>query len=384
MTTFVDTSLLLTGQQAEDQDPVIVVVRSAQGMLREGLGEADSGEFERKFSHEYSCKNWKSIFDLLLGNAPVVFKKLSTTEDSQTAERICKTAEGYFEVALSVLSKLETVEDVVDRINSFVAIMSSASSGNLSVQALKLKLLTTLFNTLSPKAELRLTVVKGLCKFSQSNNHQSQVFALVKNCDLWMQENDWELTDAQKSEIYALIREVASPEDRVKFLKLQIAVSTEKSDDDLIQQAILESIKAESVLRFDDLVSLAEEQQLEEGAVKKLLEIFVAGNDKFDEMERFLSCGPGKNLGLEKDKVIAKMRVIALISLASESQGEITLSQIGQKLKTDDPISVIVRALRAGLIKGSIDEVRGIFSVRAVAGNRAWGKDISDMISRIG
>jgi hypothetical protein len=353
-------------------------------MLREGLGEADSGEFERKFSHEYSCKNWKSIFDLLLGNAPVVFKKLSTTEDSQTAERICKTAEGYFEVALSVLSKLETVEDVVDRINSFVVIMSSASNGNLNVQALKLKLLTTLFNTLSPKAELRLTVVKGLCKFSQSNNHQSQVFALVKNCDLWIQENDWELTDAQKSEIYALIREVASPEDRVKFLKLQISVSTKKSDDDLIQQAILESIKAESVLRFDDLVSLAKEQQLGDGAVKKLLEIFVAGNDKFEEMERFLSSGPGKNLGLEIDNVIAKMRVIALVSLAAESQGEITLSQIGQKLKTDDPISVIVRALRAGLIKGSIDEVRGIFSVRAVAGNRPWGKDISDMIARIG
>ena len=81
MTTFVDTSVLLTGQQAEDQDPVVVIVRSAQTMLREGLGESGSEIFEKKFAENYSSKNFSAIFDLLMGNAVVIFKKVAAAED---------------------------------------------------------------------------------------------------------------------------------------------------------------------------------------------------------------------------------------------------------------------------------------------------------------
>jgi hypothetical protein len=379
MTTFVDTSVLLSGQQAEDQDPVVVVVRSAQGMLREGLGETASADFERNFAAQYSCKNWGSIFDLLLSNAEIVFKKLASA-DEPSADRVSKTAEGYFEVALSVLSKLETVEDVVSRIEAFLSTMSAASS-EPAVQNLKLKLLTTLFNTLSPKAQLRLTVIKGLCKFAgnQHGRFNPQVFSLVRNCDKWIEDNEeWELTDDEKKQIFALIQTVADDEDKVKLLKLQAGLAKDKAErQTLIEQAIVASLKCASILRFTDLSASAKELE-DSSKIKQILSVLISG--EFEKMEKLLETA--QNLNLEKDTVLSKMRVLALVNLL-ESKSEMTLSHIGENLKTSDPLTVIITAFRAGLVKGSIDEVRGVLNVKAVAVTGQSWNEVSAVLNRI-
>ena len=378
MTTFVDTSVLLSGLQAEDQDPVVVVVRSAQGMLREGLGETESVIFERNFSAEYSSKNWASVFDLLLSNAETVFKKL--VGDSSVADRISKTAEGYFEVALSILSKLESVDEVVSRINSFISTMSAETredTAGLAVKSLKFKLLTTLLNTLSPKAQLRLTVAKGLCQFAKNNGEKfnPQVFALVKNCDLWISENEaeWDVSVDAKKEMFSLVQTIASQdEDRVKYMKLQAELATEPQRQKLIEETIIESIGAEHIFRFSDLLPLAKELSSGSNKVAEFFSKFVSGKNICGDIPSF------EEFKLDKERVLNKMRVLALVSHlidTTKSSDEVSLADIGDALKTSDPFSVIVEAFRAGLVRGSIDQVRGVLNVKAVATRHGEGDD---------
>ena len=378
--------MLLSGQDADDQDPVVVVVRSAQGMLREGLGEADSAAFESAFAAQYTAKSWPGIFDLLLGNAPVIFKKVASVDETANPElsaRIAKTAEGYFEVVLSMLSKLDSVEAVVARIDAFIAAMLVASPST-PVSSLKLKLLVTLFHSISPKAELRLTIVKGMCKFAQSNGKMAnQVFALVKDCPAWIHENEWELTNAAKAEVFGLVRSVASPEEGLRFLSLEADVAdAAEAKRKLTEQLAVESVRIPSVVRFAGLTAVSP-------AVSKCLSILLSG--KFADMEAFVASTDGTQMlsanKLSKDELLDKMRVVSIASFGStKSVVRVSIDQIGKELKTADPVTVVVKAIRAGLVTGSIDEVQGVVVISGCAG-ADWKHikaDAEALLKRIG
>ena len=353
-------------QAARDQDPVIVVVRSAQTMLREGLGESDSAAFEKQFAEAYEKSEWASVIDLLLGNAQVVFKKVSAADD---VDKVSKTAEGYFEVTLSLLSKLETVEDVVSKINAFIDTMKGVSADSSSVQALKLKLLTTLFATLNPKAQLRLMIAKGLCKFAGSDLPKlaGPVFALVKDCERWISDFDWEMTEEEKSEIYGLVASVAPPSDKLNYLRLQASVASVSQRPQLNQQLAIETIRESSAL----VITRASFDGADK-TTAECLEILSSGS--FAGMELFVNSN-GEFLsvnGIDKSALLEKMRVLALSRLAA-GKSTVSISQIGESLKTPNPVDVIVKTIREGLIMGSIDEVEGV--VRIVAVKHATNKD---------
>ena len=355
MTTFVDTSVLLTGQQAEDQDPVVVIVRSAQTMLREGLGESGSEIFEKKFAENYSSKNFSAIFDLLMGNAVVIFKKVAAAED---VDRVSKTAEGYFEVCLSLLSKLESVEDVVSRIDAFIATVTAEAS----VPLLRLKLLTTLFQTLSPKAQLRLVVVKGMAKFAVGDEKLSAlVFALVRDCDKWIVDFDWELSEEEKMAVFTLIASIAVGSEKLRFLRL--AANTPA----LVEALALAALRDDSAVHLDALVSVVGASGVAGECIKCMstgdfekVEKFVASNAKFFESQK-----------ISVESVLARSRVVALAKLAEASlakrESAVALSVVAQNLKTNDATTVVLRAVQAGLLIGSVDEVAGCVRIAAVA-----------------
>lgn len=348
MTTFVDTSVLLAGTpQARDQDPVIVVVRSAQGMLREGLGESASGLFEKNFNEAYDKEEWESVIDLLLGNAGVVFKKVSSADDM---EKVSKTAEGYFEVTLSLLSKLDSVEAVVSKMDAFIATVLSAPS---SVSLLKLKLLTTLFASLNPKAQLRLRVIQGLCRLAASDaSHKLSplVFALVKPTAEWIEANEWDLTDFEKFDIFGLLASVASSSEKLRYLTLQASVASGGDK----KVALMESIAIESIR--DSLIFSFPQPESLSVATSKCIAILSSGS--FADMERFVSEHASflASYNIDKLSLIEKMRVLAL---ARQGTSTLTLAHVADSLKTTDPVTVVVRAIAAGLIVGSIDEVAG-------------------------
>ena len=376
MTTFVDTSVLLGDEQsARDQDPVVVIVRSAQGMLREGLGESDSAEFEKSFASAYAESNWAKVIDLLLRNASVVFKKVSSAEE---VERVSKTAEGYFEVALSLLSKLETVEDVTSRIDSFVSTMQSQSSDAPSVLALKLKLLTTLFSTLNPRAQLRMQIARGLCRFGASDvaKFGSTVFTLVKDCDTWISDFDWELSDTEKSEIYGLVASVAPPTEKLKYLSLQASVASATERPALLTQLAIETIR--------DATAVTSAKSTNELANECLA---ILSNGKFEEMEKFASKN-AKFLSenrLEESQLLDKMRMLALARMC-QSNKVVAIRSVEESLKTSSPVDLIIKTIRSGLIMGSIDEVEGVLrlvAVRSAASKDSVQADLDKILNRI-
>jgi hypothetical protein len=347
MTTFVDTSVLLAGTpQARDQDPVIVVVRSAQGMLREGLGESASGLFEKNFNEAYDKEEWETVIDLLLGNADVVFKKVSSADD---IEKVSKTAEGYFEVTLSLLSKLDSVEAVVSKMDAFVATVLSAPS---SVSLLKLKLLTTLFASLNPKAQLRLRVIQGLCRLAASDaSHKLSplVFSLVKPTAEWIESNEWDLTDGEKFDIFGLVASVASSSEKLRYLTLQASVASGDKKVGLMEKIAIESIRDSLIFSFPRPDSLSV-------ATSKCIAILSSGS--FADMERFVAEQSSflASHNIDQSSLIEKMRVVAL---ARQGTSTLTLAHVADSLKTTDPVTVVVRAIAAGLVVGSIDEVAG-------------------------
>jgi hypothetical protein len=385
MTTFIDTSALLSGQEADDQDPVVVVVRSAQGMLREGLGESASATFETAFAEKYAAKEWSSIFDLLLGNSEVIFEKIASVDEAEAALRVGKTAEGYFEVVLSIMSKMETVEDVVGRIHSFVRTMSTPSSSS-AVQSVKLKLLVTLLASISPKAQLRISIINGLCRFAAGNEKMSnQVYALVKDVDSWIVENEWEVEDSAKLELFAYVRGVAPAADAIEFLKKEVAIASGDAKTNLAETLVVSAVKTEGYFGFADLESLPVSP-----AANNLVKILAEGT--FADMESFASSAEGKtwlaSASVEAEVLLEKMRVMALISLVGTSR-KISMKSIAESLKTNDAFSVVVRAIRAGLIRGSIDEVEGVVIVTGVVSRnlksvlKTVAADVSSIAARL-
>lgn len=385
MTTFIDTSALLSGQEADDQDPVVVVVRSAQGMLREGLGDSASATFETAFADKYAAKEWSSIFDLLLGNSEVVFKKIASVDDAEAALRVSKTAEGYFEVVLSILSKMETVEDVVARIDSFVRTISTPSSST-TVQSVKLKLLVTLLASISPKAQLRISIINGLCRFAAGNEKMSnQVYALVKDVDSWIVDNEWEVEDSEKLELFAHVRGVAPAADAIEFLKKEAAIASGDAKKNLAETLVVSAVKTEGYFGFADLEYLPLSP-----AATKLVGILAEGT--FADMESFASSTEGKtwlaSASVAAEVLLEKMRVMALISLVGTWK-KISMKSIADSLKTSDAFSVVIRAIRAGLIRGSIDEVEGVVLVTGVVARNpksVWktvAADVSAIAARL-
>lgn len=366
MTTFVDTSVLLAPEAARDQDPVIVVVRSAQSMLREGLGESESARFEKSFSEAYEGGNWGKVIDLLLGNAIVVFKKVSAAED---IERVSKTAEGYFEVTLSLLSKLGSVEEVVGKIDSFISTVIATEG----VYMLKFKLLNTLFATLNPKVELRLKVIKGLCTLAVQNAKLApQVYQLVKACDEWIAENDWELSDEEKADIFGLIASIAISSDRLRYLQAQLAYSPAASKSQLTEQLVIEAIRDSNTLRFDGIVAP------ESSVAGSCLRVLASGS--LGDMESFIANNKSflVSQGIEEAELVEKMRVMVVLRLASSELASgnacIAMKKIEELTKCIDAVQVVVRCISSGLLMGSIDEVNGVVRVQAI---RETPKDVT-------
>lgn len=356
MTTFVDTSVLLSGTEASDQDPVVVVVRSAHGMLREGLGESESGKFQQEFANQYSEKNFSNIFDLLLGNTHVIFKRLAAEEGNvESVARISKTAEGYFDVVLSILSKLESVEEVIERIQLFIkAIVDSEPKSVASVQALKLRLLKTLLTVLSPRVQLRLTVVAGLCRFGQENpKFKSAVFKLVGETAKWIDEFDWEVSDDEKFDLFGQIVSVAESLDRIDYMRKQLTVAPEVKKGPLAHAVEIEALNHPSFFDFESIKNSTDAN------IAKIVEIFLSGD--LQDMRNFTT----KIDKIDMTILVDKMRVVSIQAMA-ENKRQLPIDQISAQIGIADPFSVIVKAMQAGLVKGSINGVDGIVEITAV------------------
>lgn len=372
MTTFVDTSVLLVGPEAADHDPVVVVVRSAQGMLREGLGETDSEKFEKEFAAQYEAGNWGNVFDLLLGNAPVVFRKLGSTDEKEQVNRISKTAEGYFEVVLSVLMKLDTLEEVTDRISKFVKVMVGLDE-SIAVESLKLRLLSTLLNFFSPRTALRLDVVKALCDFAVSRPKQAPVvLTMVQEINEWM--DLMEVDDETRCDLLSRVVSICETSgDKIKFLTFMVNCPTSGS----ATQLAVEKIRNPStVASFEGITWVG---RIDDGDVKKCVEIFANGN--ISTMESFLASSKSflTKHNLSSEELMDKMRVLAFRDLAASSS-HIPVSTIASALKTEDPLGIAIKAIRAGVIKGSINEVDGMVDVVA-ARSGDWKRISADVAS---
>jgi len=362
MTTFVDTSVLLTGHEASDQDPVVVVVRSAHGMLREGLGESESANFQQEFANQYSEKNWPKIFDLLLGNTIVIFKRLAVEDGNvESVARISKTAEGYFDVVLSILSKMESVEEVVERIETFInSVIDSEPKSVASVQSLKLRLLKTLLTVLSPRVQLRVTVVHGLCRFGQENpKFKSAVFALVKDTSKWIDEFEWEVSNEEKFQLYQEIVAIAESSQKIEYMRKQLECAPAANKAALAHAVEIEILNHPGYFDFASLSNSVDPQ------IQKCVSIYVSGSYK--EMASFVASVEGsKNFaGVDLPTVLEKMRIVSIQAMAT-GKTRLSISAIASELAVDDPLPIIVKAMQAGLVYGAINGVEGVVEIHAV------------------
>ena len=324
MTTFVDTSVLLSGPEAADNDPIVVVVRSAMPMFREA-GESAALAFELDFRAKYESDDFSGVFDLLLGQAEIIFAKVANVADPEMLLRVAKTAEGYFEVVLSILSKLDSIEGVSDRVDKFINTVACCENSGL-----KLRLLVTLMNLFSPKTFLRHKVVNALCVCGVS------AAPFVLQCDSWAVH--WEIPSAEKAAMFVRVASICEGDDKIKFLKLAARLQT-----DLAELLLLEAIKLPEFVRFVELSDFKSNNS----QITKCIEIFESGT--IADMETF--CANGGVSGVEG--LVDKMRVIAL---AAGGPRRVTLT---------DP-TLVIRALQLGVIKGAIDSVKGFVEITAV------------------
>ena len=334
MTTFVDTSVLLSGHDGDDQAPVVVVVRSAMGMFRESMGELEAAKFESRFGEQYAKSDFCGIFDSLLATWKIVFDKLGSEKCLETANRIAKTAEGFFQVVISLLSKLDSIEDVETRVDAFILAMKSNSDDTPIVSSVKFNLLVVLFNIFAPQTVLRVNVVRALCQTGVD------VFEFAKDCDQWVAKFWAHLEPEEQYTLFGQVAATASGNDKIKFLLLQ-AKSNPTAPADLLFR---ESMNLPSQVSFIHLEGLTTKDPILSECVR------VMAHGTFEEMEKFA------RTKFPNDKILLdKMRTISV----AQQTGKVSISKIGS-------LELVVRAIQLGVIRGAINEVEGVVDITAV------------------
>ncbi|KAG9323729.1 hypothetical protein KVV02_006452 [Mortierella alpina] len=250
---------------------------------------------------------------------------------------------------------------------------------------LKFKVLSNIFNTLPSNSSLRLPVFTSIVELAVATDDMDLVLPQLQYVPSWISE--WSVgVEAERTLLLTVsdrLKETGnqyqSLEFLLKFLTTFNATSELDGQKATATRAIVESITLPNVLNFENLLKVDAIQHLKSEKVYELLSVFMSGNVQDFRALASKNAGLLKELGLDEEDTLRKIRLLSLASLGSENlTRELSYQEIAKALEVEETeVELwVIDVIRAGLVEAKLNQVSKVViisrSIYRTFGTAQW------------
>ncbi|KAF9195131.1 hypothetical protein BGZ51_004558 [Haplosporangium sp. Z 767] len=251
--------------------------------------------------------------------------------------------------------------------------------------AIKFKVLSNIFNTLPANSPLRLSVFTAIVDLAVASDDMDLVLPQLQYVPSWISE--WGVgADAERALLLTLsdrLKESGNQYQSLEFL-LKLLTSFNGSSELDAQKAnatraIVESLALPEVLNFENLLKIDAIQHLKSEKVYELLSVFMSGNVQDYRTLVAKHAGLIKELGLDEEETLRKIRLLSLASLGSENLArELSYQEIAKALEVEESeVELwVIDVIRAGLVEAKLNQVSKVViinrSIYRTFGTAQW------------
>lgn len=339
-----------------ENDPVVQAATWLRGFI-EDTDAAKAQTFSDKFTGHYQEDEMVTIFDMFMAERDLVFAQMKAPE---TGAKAAVDVEGFFMVVLSLLTRLNTSEDVEQQAVVFCQLMSESSEH----KEMKLKVMMVLYNMFQSEYIMRFPVFKQILEYCGKTGQFEKLVPYLSHLDEWLQ--DWQLEPKEQRWLFKTLAEkIASEKDSFEYLKRHVKLYNGGSAEEIAEsveateQLVRKSIILPSVMQVDDIFTFDAVQNLRKTDAAKLVDLLATFmNGSLESFETFANANAGLFSGdIDRDSCMSKIRLLAMASMC-HGKTELPLTDISKELQVEDVENWVVKALAAGVIDGRIDQIR--------------------------
>ncbi|KAI8597836.1 hypothetical protein EDD21DRAFT_384327 [Dissophora ornata] len=251
---------------------------------------------------------------------------------------------------------------------------------------LKFKVLSNIFNILPANSPLRLAVFTSIVDLAVASDDMDLVLPQLQYVSSWLSE--WGVSvDAERTLLLTLadrLKESGNPYQSLDFLIKYLTTfnnQTSELDSQKVHatRAIVDSITLPKILNFENLLKIDAIQHLKSEKVYELLSVFMSGN--VQDYRTLVSKNGGlvKELGLDEEETLRKIRLLSLASLGSENlTRELSYQEVANALEVqEDEVELwVIDVIRAGLVEAKLNQVSKVViinrSIYRTFGTQQW------------
>ncbi|KAF9961519.1 hypothetical protein BGZ72_003357 [Mortierella alpina] len=250
---------------------------------------------------------------------------------------------------------------------------------------LKFKVLSNIFNTLPANSPLRLQVFTSIVELAVATDDMDLVLPQLQYVPSWISE--WGVgVEAERTLLLTVsdrLKETGNQYQSLEFLLKFLTTFNGTSELDgqkaTATRAIVESITLPNVLNFENLLKVDAIQHLKSEKVYELLSVFMSGNVQDFRALTAKNAGLVKELGLDEEDTLRKIRLLSLASLGSENlTRELSYQEIAKALEVEETeVELwVIDVIRAGLVEAKLNQVSKVViisrSIYRTFGTAQW------------
>ncbi|KAG0088744.1 hypothetical protein BGZ92_005783 [Podila epicladia] len=284
------------------------------------------------------------------------------------SKTLLEAPEKEFESAFNLLVAIA----IVDADKAVVEdILKTIVSEPTQKTAIKFKVLSNVFNTLPANSPLRLTVFTSIVDLAVATDDMDLVLPQLQYVPNWVSE--WGVgADAERTLLLTLSHRLKETGFQYQSLEFLLKFLTSFNGSDVSGQkanatrAIVESISLPEVLNFENLLKVDAVQGLKSEKAYELLSVFMSGNVQDYRTLLAKHAGLIKELGLDEEETLRKIRLLSLASLGSENLArELSYQEIAKALEVSEgEVELwVIDVIRAGLVEAKLNQVSKVVVV---------------------
>jgi len=284
------------------------------------------------------------------------------------SKTLLEAPEKEFEAAFNLLVAVAIVDADKAVVEDILKIVVSEPTQKT---ALKFKVLSNVFNTLPANSPLRLSVFTSIVDLAVASDDMDLILPQLQYVPNWVSE--WGVgADAERILLLKLSDRLKETGFQYQSLEFLLKYLTNFNGSDVSGQkataarAIVESISLPEVLNFENLLKIDAVQGLKSEKMYELLSVFMSGNVQDYRTLVGKHAGLIKELGLDEEETLRKIRLLSLASLGSENLArELSYQEIAKALEvSEQEVELwVIDVIRAGLVEAKLNQVSKVVVV---------------------
>ncbi|KAI8603129.1 hypothetical protein EDD21DRAFT_370018 [Dissophora ornata] len=298
------------------------------------------------------------------------------------SKALLEAPEKEFEPAYNLLVAIALIDAEKDILEQILKTLISEPNQKTPI---KFKVLSNVFNTLPANSPLRLSVFTAIVDLAVASDDMDLVLPQLQYVPSWIGE--WGVSvEAERTLLLTLsdrLKESGNQYQSLEFLIKYLTTFNGASELDgqkaHATRAIVESVALPEVLTFENLLKIDAVQHLKSEKAYELLSVFMSGNVQDYRALLVKNSGLIKELGLDEEETLRKIRLLSLASLGSENLSrELSYQQIAKALEIEESeVEMwVIDVIRAGLVEAKLNQVSKVVvisrSIYRTFGTAQW------------